>query len=109
MKRNIIKGRKSSILSQVEIAEKRGMNVGEFNGIYKLLSNHVHSTPSSIRSVVYARRDSKEMDLVFTGLILNYVASLLANMIWTIGEMWGIEFAKDESRDIVLIYSDEFI
>jgi hypothetical protein len=49
------------------------------------------------------------MDLAFTGLILNYVASLLANMIWTIGEMWGIEFAKDESRDIVLRYSDEFI
>lgn len=109
MKRNIVKGRKSSILSQVEIAEKRGLNVGEFNGIYKLLSNHVHSTPSSIRSVVHARTGSQEMDLAFTGLILNYVASLLANMIWTIGEMWEIEFAKIESRDIVLRYSNEYI
>jgi hypothetical protein len=109
MKRNVVKGRKSSILSQVEIAEKRGLNVGEFNGIYKLLSNHVHTTPSSIKSVVYSRAHTKEMDLTFTGLILTYVASLLANMILTIGEMWGIEFAKVESRDIVLRYSDEFI
>lgn len=104
-RRQIIKGRKCSHLSQAEIAIRRGLDVDFFNGVYKLLSSNVHSTPSAIRSIVHARRSGRELEEAYTGLLLTYVPSFVAHMINAIGKMWGLEFAINGSEEIVRNYS----
>tara|TARA_R110002074_G_scaffold349634_1_gene520395 strand:- start:182521 stop:183321 length:801 start_codon:yes stop_codon:yes gene_type:complete len=105
-RRQIIKGRKCSLLSQAEIAFERKLDMDEFNGIYKLLSNHVHSTPTSIKDTVHRQIHGSEMEEVFSGLILSYSACFLADMVKSIGEIWELEFAKEASKEIIISYSN---
>lgn len=104
-KRQIIKGRKCSHLSQTELSMKRALDMDFFNGIYKLLSNNVHSTPSAISTMVHTRIHGKELEEAYTVLLLTYVPSFVADMIKTIGKMWDLEFAKTESEEIIEHYS----
>jgi hypothetical protein len=106
VQRQILKGRKCSDKNQTEISESRGLNVDTFNGIYKILSTNIHSTPSAISAIVHSRIHGKELHEAFAGLILSYVASFVADMVRTIGEIWCLEFAKDESEEIIAVYSE---
>lgn len=103
----IKKGKKSTLLNQNQMAECRRINITEFQGIYKLLSTHIHSTGTSINQVVYTQLYSSEMDKAFLGLTLHYTSSFVAQMVKSIGEMWGIEFAKDESSEFIDHYASQ--
>lgn len=105
-RKQIIKGRKCSHLIQAEIAKRRGLDVDFFNGVYKLLSSNVHSTPSAIRSIVHARVFGRDLEEAYTGLLLTYVPSFVAHMINEIGKMWGLQFALNGSEEIIRNYSD---
>lgn len=106
VQRQILKGRKCSDMNQTEISESRGLDVNTFNGIYKILSTNTHSTPSAISAIVHSRIHGKELHEAFAGLVLSYVASFVADMVRTIGEIWCLEFAKDESEEIIAVYSE---
>lgn len=106
VQRQILKGRKCSDLNQTEISENRGLDVNLFNGIYKILSTNTHSTPSAISAIVHSRTHGKELHEAFAGLVLSYVASFVAGMVRTIGEIWCLEFAKQESAEIIRLYSE---
>lgn len=105
LRKQIIKGRKCSHLTQAEIALRRGLDVDFFNGIYKLLSSNVHSTPAAISSIVHARVSGRELAEAYTGLLLTYVPSFVADTINTVGKMWDLEFAIRESEEIINNYS----
>ncbi|UOE82193.1 DUF5677 domain-containing protein [Vibrio splendidus] len=100
-------GRKASMCNQSELIEARGVDCKEFKGIYKLLSNHVHTTPNAINSVVHSRSHGQEMDTVLCGLILTYACIFCAEMVRTIGDIWQMEFAKEESRQLIESYSKQ--
>ncbi|WP_041635232.1 DUF5677 domain-containing protein [Marinobacter sp. BSs20148] len=106
VQRQILKGRKCSDMNQTEISESRGMDVKTFNGIYKILSTNTHSTPSAISAIVHSRIYGSELHEAFAGLVLSYVASFIADMVRAIGKMWCLEFAKDESEEIIEVYSE---
>jgi hypothetical protein len=105
VQRQILKGRKCSDMDQTEISKSRGLEVSTFNGIYKILSTNTHSTPSAISSIVHSRIHGNELHKAFAGLVLLYVASFVADMVRTIGIIWCLEFAKEESREIIELYS----
>lgn len=105
LKRSITKGRKCAHLSHSEISERRALDSVFFDDMYKLLSNAVHSTPSGISTVVHTRIYGKELEQAFAGLLLTYVPAFVADMVRTIGAMWGFEFAKAESEDIINQFS----
>lgn len=105
VQRQILKGRKCSEFNQTEISEKRGLDIGFFNGVYKLLSNNTHSTPSAISAVVHTRTRGHGMQDAFTCMVLTFVTSFISDMVKTIGDLWGIQFAKEESKEIIQLYS----
>lgn len=107
VQRQILKGRKCSDINQPEIANNRRLNVDMFNSIYKILSTNAHSTPSAISAIVHSRTHGKELHEKLAGLILSYVASFIADMVRTIGEIWCLEFAKHESAEIIRFYSED--
>ncbi|WP_024599741.1 DUF5677 domain-containing protein [Pseudoalteromonas sp. TAE56] len=106
VQRQILKGRKCSDMNQTEISQSRGLDVNMFNGIYKILSTNTHSTPSAISAIVHSIIHGKELHEAFAGLVLSYVASFVADMVRTIGELWCLEFAKNESEEIIRVYSE---
>ena len=106
VQRQILKGRKCSDMNQTEISENRGLDVATFNGVYKILSTNTHSTPSAISAIVHSRIHGKELNEAFAGLVLLYVASLIADMVRTIGEIWCLEFAKKKSAETIRLYSE---
>ncbi|MCK8044297.1 DUF5677 domain-containing protein [Shewanella sp. 1CM18E] len=105
VQRQILKGRKCSDMNQTEISECRGLDLDTFNGIYKILSTNTHSTPSAISALVHSRIHGKELHDALAGLVLSYVASFVSEMVRTIGEIWCLEFAKEESEEIIGLYS----
>ena len=107
VQRQILKGRKCSDINQTEISESRSLNVSMFNSIYKILSTNAHSTPSAINALVYSRVHSKELHEKLAALVLSYVASFIADMVRIIGEAWSLEFAKNESAEIIRFYSED--
>lgn len=105
-KRQIVKGRKCAHLSHEQIAKRRGLDVDHFNGIYKLLSSNVHSTPAALSSMVYSKVSGRSLELAYMGLLLTYVPAFVADMIRSIGEMWEMEFAISESQKIIKVYAE---
>ncbi|AWF80361.1 hypothetical protein BTJ40_05800 [Microbulbifer sp. A4B17] len=106
VQRQILKGRKCSDMNQTEISECRGLDLDTFNGIHKILSTNTHSTPSAINAIVHSRIQGKELHEALASLVLSYVASFVADMVRTIGEKWCLEFAKEESKEIIGLYSE---
>lgn len=106
VQRQVLKGRKCSDMNQTEISECRGLDLETFNGIYKILSTNVHSTPSAISAIVHSRIHGKELHEALAGMVLSYVASFVADMVRTIGKIWCLEFAKEESEEIIGLYSE---
>lgn len=106
-KTQVKKGRKATLLNQVQLVEKRGIDPEFFHGLYKLMSTHTHSTATSMKLVVNSRNHSSEMDEAFLGLTINYTSSFIAEMVLEIGNMWNIEFAKDESKSFIEFYVEQ--
>ncbi|KLV05089.1 hypothetical protein ABT56_12890 [Photobacterium aquae] len=104
-KKQLRQGRKASLYNQKELIELRCIDGDEFQGAYKLLSNHVHSTPNCVKSVVLSRLHGQEMDFVLCGLTLSYVCSFVAEMIKAVGNLWEMEFAKKDSEYLIESYS----
>ncbi|MFG0414288.1 hypothetical protein ACF8MD_11485 [Pseudomonas sp. zjy_8] len=104
-KEKVRKGKKDCLLNHNEIAKVRSIDVRFFEGMYKLMSVHTHSSPSSINSFLYARTHSPDMDRAFYGLAVNYASGFIAQMLLDVGDMWGIEFAKSESESFVRFYA----
>lgn len=102
----IIKGKKSLVLTQFEIAKNRNIDFDEFKAYYQLLSLYTHSTPSSITHLVISQTedDLKDFDSLILSLNLFYAASFLAMMIKSVGELWNMGFAKPKSKKIVEEY-----
>lgn len=108
-KKKIIKGYKAYDLSQFEIAKKREIDIKQFRGFYELFSIHTHSSPSSIKFMKTENLyfDKQEISESFADLSLIYVSRFLGEFIKLIGDSWGIEFAKDESYDLVHNFAAE--
>jgi len=107
VKKMILDGKRSSVLTQFEITEKRNIDIEEFKGYYKLMSVETHSSPTSIGLLSFTRSydGDWEMYSAFSYLLLHYTAAFLADLIKTTGEMWGFEFAKEQSEEVVKEYS----
>ncbi|SFM22518.1 hypothetical protein [Marinobacter zhejiangensis] len=106
VQRQILKGRKCSDLNQTEICEHRGIDINTFNGVYKLLSTNTHSTPSAVSTIVHTRIKGSGLQHAFACLVLSYVASFVAHMVKTIGELWELEFAKEKSAEIIYLFAE---
>jgi hypothetical protein len=106
-KKFILNGKKSTLLTQFEIVEKRGLDLEEFRAYYKLMSVHTHSSPASITQLVYTQ--GMETDGEFNNLMLSflimYSGSFLANLIKSTTELWEMKFAKKESEKIIYEYA----
>ena len=100
-KKQVKKGRKSTLQNQFQIIESRCINSNEFHGLYKLLSTHTHSTATSINLLTNSRLNSSELDKVFLGLTIDYTSSFIADMVKSIGKIWNIEFAKTDSKEFI--------
>ena len=100
-KKQVKKGRKSTLQNQFQIVESRRINSNEFHGIYKLLSTHTHSTATSINFLTHSRLHSTDMNIAFLGLTIDYTSSFIADMVKSIGEIWHIEFAKSDSKEFI--------
>jgi hypothetical protein len=59
----IIKGKQGALLTQYEIAQKRSIDFDRFKGIYKLLSNHTHTSANSIKMLGYSKVHDKKHNL----------------------------------------------
>ena len=105
----ILSGKKNSTLNQFEIAKARSLNYKSFTGIYKLLSNQIHTTPTSIKWLGFTRlHDNKnEMNISFALILLDYSSRFLADLILQTGNIWGLKFAKKKSENIVKNYSNK--
>jgi hypothetical protein len=108
VQRQILKGRKCSDIDQTEITLRRGLDIEEFRGMYKLLSTNTHSTPFAINSVVEERLKGSGGSKAFACIILPYVAAFVADTIRTTGFAWGIEFAKKDSELLIAHHSADF-
>ena len=106
VQRKILKGRKCSEFNQTEISERRGIDIDFFNGVYKLLSNNTHSTPSAISAIVHTRIHGHGLQEAFSCMVLTYVASFIAELVKAIGELWDIQFEKSESKEIINLYAE---
>ena len=108
VQRQILKGRKCSDIDHPEMTMRRGLDVEEFRGMYKLLSTNTHSTPFAINTLVDVRLKEDGGHEAFANLIFPYVMAFVADTIRTTGLAWGIEFAKKESEEIIARYSVDF-
>jgi hypothetical protein len=107
----ILKGKKSSLLTQFEIAEKRGINLEEFKSYYKLMSTSTHSSPTSLKILAFENiNDSKKPNELTEGLLfmsLNYCCFFLADLIKSTSDLWGFEISNKEAKEIIEKYSWE--
>lgn len=103
----ILNGKQGTLLTQFEIAEQRQMNLDKFKGMYKLLSNHTHTSASSIKMLGFSKihDDKNELNTILTILTIEYCCRFMADTILRTGNLWGIRFAKKESANIVRKYS----
>ncbi len=105
-KKFILKGKKSTLLTQFEIIEKRGLDLEEFRAYYKFMSVHTHSSPASVTQLVYTQE--MESDGEFNNLMLSflimYSGSFLSKIIKSTAELWEMKFAKIESEKIINEY-----
>lgn len=108
VQRQILKGRKCSDIDHPEITLRRGLDVEEFRGMYKLLSTNTHSTPFAINTLVDVRLKEDGGHEAFSCLILPYVAAFVADSIRTTGLGWGIKFEKKDAEEIIARYSMGF-
>ncbi len=106
-KKQVIKGRKATLLNHFQIIEKRDININYFHGFYKLMSTHTHSTATSINLVLNTRLNTSEMDEAFLELTVNYTSGFIAEMILEIGSIWDIDFAKNESKEFIEFYASQ--
>ena len=106
-KKLILKGKKSTIFTQFEIAEKRGIDLNDFKAYYKLMSVHTHSSPSSITQIVYknAYDDENNFGPLIVTYLINYCSSFLASLIKSVTQLWDIKFAKADSENLIEEYS----
>jgi hypothetical protein len=111
-KRNLIsKGKLGMLLSHYEIAEKRGADLDKFKGMYKLLSNHTHTSASSIKMLGFSKLndESHDLNVTLTKVVIEYCSRFLADTILRTGQLWRIRFAKKESAKIVRRYSKRLL
>lgn len=107
-KKLILKGKKSTIFTQFEIVEKRGLYLDDFKAYYKLMSVHTHSSPSSISHLVYNKAQDEESIFgpLITAYLIHYCGSYLASLIKSVTELWGVRFAKIESKNLIEEYAE---
>lgn len=43
----------------------------------------------------------------YLGLTMHYISRFIAEMLLGIGRMWGIEFAKSESKELIEDYASQ--
>lgn len=104
----ILSGKKSTLLTQFEIAKKRGIDINDFKAYYKLMSVHTHSSPTAITNLVYTQGidQGSNIDNIILSMIISYNSYFLADMIKTITELWDMKFAKVKSKQLVEKYSE---
>jgi len=108
-KKLLIDGKRSTHLTQFDIAKRRTLGLDHFKGMYKLMSIQTHTAPLSINfNVVGARFNNRnEFSITLIELTLNYSSHFVAEVIQSISNLWNFKFAKKESEAIVTDYSNE--
>ena len=109
MKKQIIKGNKSTLLTQFEIVERRKFNLEVFKAYYKLFSTHTHSSPTSIKNIVTNKisEDSDFIEFIFLDMSLGYINSFISNLILSVGEIWNIDFRNLDSEKMLKFYANQ--
>lgn len=110
IKNQIIKGNKSMIWTQFEIAEKRGIDIAKFKAYYKIFSAHTHSSPTAMKNLTSLKtnNNSENFEIKFMFLSLNYISKFISNMILSIIELWkltdinleDLEFLKKLNKEL---------
>lgn len=109
VKKQIIKGNKSTLLTQFEIVERRKFNLEVFKAYYKLFSTHTHSSPTSIKNIVTNKisEDSDFIEFIFLDMSLGYINSFISNLILSVGEIWNIDFRNLDSEKMLKFYANQ--
>ncbi|AUC80243.1 hypothetical protein CW736_13045 [Nonlabens sp. MB-3u-79] len=105
----ILKGKKSSLLTQFEIIEKRGIELEEFKSYYKLMSTSTHSSPTALKILAFKNiNDEKNANELTDGLLfmsLYYCCFFLSDLIKSTSKLWGLEFSNKKAEEIIEKYS----
>jgi hypothetical protein len=109
-KKQIINGNKSTIITQFEIIQKRGIASDYFKAYYKIFSTHIHSSPTAIKNLTASKTEktSEEFEILFMFISLNYVSQFIANMILSVNDLWNLndlsinddQFLRDLSNQL---------
>lgn len=104
----ILQGKKSTILTHYEIAEKRKIDLEQFKAYYKLMSIHTHSSPTALNQLVKLRK--KDFDIKFElmelALLIDYCSSHFASIIKSVIDLWEIPYPSEQAELIIEDYSD---
>jgi hypothetical protein len=106
----ILKGKRSAVYTQFEICEKRGMNLSLFKSMYKIMSSQTHTSPYAIEQIRLLTYDNsyEEHSDFFAAFITDFVSYNIARTIIETGEIWGRNFARDDSKTFIYEMSTMF-
>ncbi|WP_346986576.1 hypothetical protein [Chryseobacterium sp. POE27] len=112
-KKQIINGNRSTIYTQFEIIDKRGIDLRMFKAYYKIFSTHIHSSPTAIKNLVSSKinKDNEEFEIMFLFVSLNYISLFIADMILSVIDLWKINDLKENDKRLLeflktQLYSD---
>jgi len=115
-KKQIINGNRSTIYTQFEIVDKRGIDLRMFKAYYKIFSTHIHSSPTAIKNLVSSKinKDNEEFEIMFFFVSLNYISLFIADMILSVVDLWNISDLKEDDKRVLeflknQLYSDSVI
>lgn len=93
IKNQIIKGNKSTILTQFEIIQKRKLDQKKFKAFYKIFSTHTHSSPTAMKNLASSKINniSEDFEIMFMLISLHYISQFVANMILSVIELWELD------------------
>jgi len=76
-KKQLLKGSQNKTFNNRENCQRAGLSLNFYNGVYKYLSNFVHTSPYSISEFDSAKFDSKEAQEHFN-MLTNYTSGIMA-------------------------------
>lgn len=103
----IVNGKQGTLHTQFQIATRRRIKLDKFKAIYKLLSIQTHTSPSSMRMLLFAKQHDPKNELqeILKVLLIEYCNRFIASTIWNTSKIWKIQFAIEDSRNLVKKYN----
>jgi hypothetical protein len=104
MRRDLLKGRKAMHLTHTEIGESLPFMGHHFRPLYRLFSNHVHSSPFSFQaqSNERGRGDENDAERFYITLAIQVVGKYVSAAILDMAHIFPREIGKSYERQVSL-------